>query len=166
MRLSPPEPLDDRHDLDDFASGEAELDGWLIRRAFRNQVSGATRTFVLCTEGNHVIAYYALATGAVATRAATGRMRRNMPDPVPVVVLARLAIDGRWQGKGLGRALVRDAALRVTQAAHMIGIRGMLVHALTPAAKAFYERIGFTASPLDPMMLMATLGDLEAASES
>ncbi len=162
MRLSPPEPLDDRHDLTDFTSGEAELDDWFTRRALRNQMSGATRSFVVCCEGRRAVAYYALATGAVATQAATGRMRRNMPDPVPVVILARLAVDTRWQGKGLGRALIRDAAMRVRQAAHMIGIRGMLVHALTPGAKAFYERAGFTESPLDPMMLMATLGDLEA----
>jgi GNAT superfamily N-acetyltransferase len=163
MNLSSPERLIDQHDLTAFASGEDDLDLWLKRRALKNQTTGASRTFVVCTDDRRVIAYYALATSAVAAQAATGRLRRNMPDPIPVVVLGRLAIDKQWQGKGLGRAVVRDAALRVVQAAHMIGIRGMLVHALTAQAKVFYERLGFTPSPLDPMLLMATLGDLEGS---
>ncbi len=122
-------------------------------------MSGASRTFVVC-EGPRVVGYYALASGAVAVEAASGRFKRNMPDPIPVVVLGRLAVDQSHEGKGLGRALVQDAAGRVLNAAGAIGIRGMLVHALSEDAKAFYERIGFDLSPLDPMILMVTLGDL------
>ena len=132
------------------------------QRALKNQIGGASRTFVAC-DGTRVVAYYALASGAVASEAASGRFKRNMPDPIPVVVLGRLAVDQALHGKGLGRALVQDAGLRVLQAASAIGIRGMLVHSLSDEAKAFYERVGFDPSPLDPRMLMATLADLQAA---
>lgn len=108
-------------------------------------------------------AFYTLAASAVATAAARSRLRRNMPDPIPVAVLGRLAVDRRFQGHGIGRALVRDAVLRVIQAAGAIGIRGLIVHALDDTAKGFYERLGFDVSPLDPMLLMATLADLEDA---
>lgn len=89
-----------------------------------------------------------------------GRFRRNMPDPIPVVVLGRLAVDKSLHGQGVARALVRDAGLRVIQVAETIGIRGMLVHALSDEAREFYQRVGFVPSPMDPMMLMVTLGDL------
>lgn len=138
------------------------MDQWLTRRALRNQASGASRTFVVCN-GEFVVAYYALASGAVTVSAAPGRLRRNMPDPVPVVVLARLAVDVSHQGMGIGRALVRDAGRRVIQAADMIGIRGLLVHALSDEARRFYESLGFEASPLDPMLLSATLADLKGS---
>ena len=128
----------------------------------KNQATGASRTFVVC-EGNRVVAYYALASSAITVDEAPGRFRRNMPDPIPVVVLGRLAVDRSMHGQGLGRALMRDAALRVIQAADSIGIRGMITHALSPEAKAFYERVGFESSPLDPMTLMVTLNDLKAS---
>lgn len=161
MTLSPPEPLTAHHNLELFDSRVESLDTWLKRRALKNQASGASRTFVTC-DGNRVLAYYALASSAVVVHAAPGRFRRNMPDPIPVVVLARLAVDRSLQSQGIGRALVRDASLRVIQAADVIGIRGIVVHALTTEARAFYERIGFEESPLDPMMLMVTLDDLKA----
>ena len=110
--------------------------------------------------------YYALAAGSVAVTHAPGRFRRNMPDPIPVVVLGRLAIDRQAQGKGLGRALFRDAGLRVLNAADIIGIRGLLVDAISDDAKAFYMALGMTTSPLSPMTLMVTLADLRAALSS
>ncbi|HJY05658.1 MAG TPA: GNAT family N-acetyltransferase, partial [Bryobacteraceae bacterium] len=124
--LSPPEPLGDDHQIDTFDSGEPVLDDWLRRRARANQTNGASRTYVVC-EGTRVAAYYALASGAIAQAGAPGRFRRNMPDPIPVVVLARLAVDKNYQGRGLGRALFRDAAQRVANAADTIGIRGIVV---------------------------------------
>jgi predicted N-acetyltransferase YhbS len=162
MTLSAPEPLNAQHHLVNFTSGEASLDQWLKQRALKNQTSGASRTFVACKE-SRVIAYYALASSAITSDATPSRFRRNMPDPVPVVVLGRLAIDRSWQGQGLGRAMVRDAALRVIQAADVIGIRGMIVHALSNDAKEFYCRVGFEPSPLDPMLLLVTLADLRAS---
>lgn len=161
MTLSPPEPLTEHHDIEAFTSGVESLDAWLKRRALKNQVSGASRTFVAC-EGQQVIAYYALASCAVAVAETPGRFSRNMPDPIPVVVLGRLAVHRSFQGKGLGRALVRDAAFRVLQAADAIGIRGLIVHAISPEARAFYEAVGLDSSPLDPMTMMITLADLKA----
>lgn len=161
MTVAAPEPLAAHHDVESFVSGAQGLDQWLKRRALRNQASGASRTFVACEE-HRVQAYYALASSAITVAAAPGHFRRNMPDPIPVVVLARLAVDRSQQGQGLGRALVRDAGQRVIQAADTIGIRGVIVHALSTEAKAFYERIGFEPSALDPMILMVTLADLKA----
>lgn len=160
--LRAPEPLTAQHALESFDSGVRSLDDWLCRRAMQNQASGASRTFVACDDAR-VVGYYALAASAVAPNAATGRFRRNMPDPVPVAVLGRLAIDKSFQGKGLGRALFRDAALRVLAAADSIGIRGMLVHAISDEARAFYVGLGLDVSPLEPMTLMATVADLKAS---
>lgn len=162
MTISAPEPLAVHHDVEPFNSGVASLDHWLKQHALKNQTTGASRTFVACSE-ERVVAYYALACSAITISAARGRFRRNMPDPIPVVVLGRLAVDHTYQKKGFGRALVRDAGLRVVQAADTIGIRGMIVHPLSTEAKAFYERIGFEPSPRDPMLLMVTLADLKAS---
>jgi GNAT superfamily N-acetyltransferase len=160
--LLPPEPLTDRHDFTDFRSGEASLDDWLKRRARANQVSGASRTYVVCEE-KRIIGYYALASGVVTVAGAPGRFRRNMPNPIPVAVLARLAVDRDCQGRGLGRGLFRDAARRVAQAADSIGIRGIVVHAISQETKNFYLSLGFDASPSEPMALMLTLSDIRAA---
>ena len=162
MTLAAPEPLVAHHDVDSFESGVESLDFWLKRRALKNQATGASRTFV-AGDDRRVLAYYALASSAITVDATLGRFSRNMPDPIPVVILGRLAVDRSQQGKGWGRALVRDASQRVIRAADTIGIRGMLVHALSTEAKVFYERIGFEPSALDPMMLMVTLTDLKAS---
>jgi GNAT superfamily N-acetyltransferase len=162
MTLSPPELLAAHHNIEAFTSGVESLDSWLRRRALKIQASGASRIFVVC-EGQRVIAYYALASSAVAVAETTGRFSRNIPDPIPVVILGRLAVDQDFQGKGLGRALVRDAGYRVVQAADVIGIRGLIVHALSAEARAFYEAVGFASSPLNPMTLMITLSDLKAS---
>ncbi len=158
--MKPPALLADHHRLDGFDSGVASLDDWLRRRTRANQVGGASRTYVLCGEDG-VVGYYALAAGAVA--AATGRVRRNMPEPVPVVVLGRLAVDRRLQGCGVGRALFADAARRVVAASDAIGIRGLLVHVISDEARTFYERLGLTRSPLDLVTLTVTIADLRAA---
>ncbi|WP_244122338.1 GNAT family N-acetyltransferase [Burkholderia latens] len=127
---------------------------------WRNHVSGASRTFVVCDD-QRVVAHYALASGAVDVAAATGRSRRNMPDPIPVVVLARLAVDRGWQGHGHG--MLRDAGMRVVQAADTIGIRGVLARAVSEAAQRYYLHLGFEPSPLDPITVMMTVPDLRAA---
>jgi GNAT superfamily N-acetyltransferase len=160
--ISQPEPLGDHHHVDDFACGETSLDDWLTRRARANQKSGASRTYVACDDGR-VVGYYALASGAIGSLGAPGRFRRNMPEPIPVVVLARLAIDRSYQGRGLGRALFRDAAWRVAAAADTIGIRGIVVHAISAEAKVFYVALGFEAAVDEPTTLMVTLSDVRAA---
>jgi ribosomal protein S18 acetylase RimI-like enzyme len=159
VSLTAPAPLTDGHETSEFNSGQTTLDEWLKRRARANQASGASRTFVVC-DGARVVGYYSLASSSIASNEATGRFRRNMPDPVPVVVLGRLAIDVAYQRRGLGRAMVRDAAKRVLAAGEEIGIRGLIVHALSDEAKAFYLEMGFLQSPLNEMTLMIPLSDL------
>ena len=114
-------------------------------------------------DGDKVVGYYALASGSISIHDVTGRFSRNMPNPIPVIVLARLAVDRAYQGRGLGRALFRDSARRVSNAADAIGIRGVVVHALSEQAKAFYLALGLDPSPSEPMTLMVTLQDLRAA---
>jgi GNAT superfamily N-acetyltransferase len=160
MALLAPVLLHAQHQTEQFSCGVASLDAWLKRRALKNQIQGASRTYVAC-QGDRVLAYYAIASGAVTCNEATGRLRRNMPDPIPVVVLGRLGVDSSLHGQGLGRSLVRDAALRILQAADVIGIRGMTVQALSDDARVFYEHMGFEPSPLDPNLLMITLADLK-----
>lgn len=117
--ISAPEPLHAGHILTPFCCGIDSMDHWLKQRAMKNQVTGASRTFVCCDDAK-VMAYYSLASSAVTTNTAPGRFRRNMPDPIPVVVLGRLAVDKSLHGKGVGRALVRDAGLRVIQVAEKL----------------------------------------------
>ncbi len=157
-----PEPLVAAHRLDDFESGEPELDEWLKRRALANQASGASRTFVVTDKHGRICAYYAMAAGAVSHHLATSRVRRNMPDPVPVMVLARLAVCRDMQGNRLGAALLQDAVNRAITVSQNAGVRALLVHALHERAKQFYEHYGFQPSPLHPMTLMLRLGSASA----
>lgn len=163
MTISAPAPLAEHHLLDEFDSGTPLLDDWLKRRARSNQTTGASRTFVVATEEHRVVAYYALASSSIANSESSGRFRRNMPDPIPVVTLARLAVDKEFQKKGLGRDLVQDAGKRMIAAADMIGIRGMIVHAISEEAKSFYLAQGFLPSPTSAMTLMISLADLKAS---
>jgi GNAT superfamily N-acetyltransferase len=157
LHLSAPIPLAATHILDDFACGEASLDEWLKRRALINQLSGASRTFVVTDHESRVYGYYAMAAGAVSHQAATGSVRRNMPDPVPVMVLARLAVDRRAQGIKLGASLLRDAVARAVSVSQNAGVRALLVHAIHDRAKQFYEHYGFQESPQHQMTLMLRL---------
>ncbi len=154
--LAAPAPLDQAHEIAEFSSGVPSLDEWLRRRAHPNQVSGASRTYVVA-EGQRVVGYYCLASGAIGLNEAPTKLRRNMPDPIPVVVLGRFAIDAAWQGQGLGVALLRDAVVRSVQAARIVGIRGLLVHALSEEARTFYGRHGFIESPANPRTLVLSL---------
>jgi len=160
--LTPPQALDASHGLDDFHCGEPTLDDWLKRRALANQMSGASRTFVVTDRQGRVYGYHALAAGVVAHQAATSNVRRNMPDPVPVMVLARLAVDHRAQGIKLGAALLQDAVNRAVAVSQNAGVRALPVHALHDRAKQFYEHYGFQASPHHPMTLMLRLNAVKA----
>ena len=154
LPLKAPEPLAADHLVDQFACGEATLDEWLKRRAMANQLSGASRTFVVVNPDQNVYGYYALAAGAVSHQMASSAVRRNMPDPVPVLVLARLAVDQQVRGIKLGAALLQDAVNRAVAVSQNAGVRALLVHALHERAKFFYEHYGFQASPLNPLVLM------------
>jgi GNAT superfamily N-acetyltransferase len=149
------------HRLDDFECGETVLDDWLQRRALSNQASGASRTFVVTDELGRVQGYYAMAAGAVSHQLATTGVRRNMPDPVPVMVLARLAVDRRVQGMNVGAGLLQDAVNRAIAVSENAGVRALLVHALHDKARQFYEHYGFQPSPAHPMTLMLRLSVLK-----
>ncbi|TAK74502.1 MAG: N-acetyltransferase [Gammaproteobacteria bacterium] len=156
LNLSPPTPISANHEISNFDSGESSLDDWLKKRALKNQVSGASRCFVI---SNHkeVIGYYSLSAGAISHETTPKTMRRNMPDPLPVLLLGRLAIDKKYHNQGLGNALLRDAMIRAVSVAGDAGVFAILVHALSEQAKRFYISRGFIESPLQPMTLIMTL---------
>ncbi|BBJ22119.1 GNAT family N-acetyltransferase [Candidatus Nitrotoga sp. AM1P] len=155
LQLNAPQPLATTHILDRFECGEGVLDEWLKRRAMVNQVSGASRTFVVVDQDSRVYGYYAMAAGAVSHQMATSSVRRNMP--IPVMVLARLAVDHHAQGIKLGASLLQDAVNRAVVVSQNADVRALLVHALHDRAKEFYEHYGFQSSPLHPMTLMLRL---------
>lgn len=163
--LSAPEPLADHHQLADFDSGEPSLDDWLKRRASKNRATGSSRTYVVCAgpAQNRVIGYYCLAAGAIGHREAPSTMKRNRPDPVPVLVLGRLAIHKDHHLKGIGTALLNDAIRRAIQAADIAGVTTLLVHAISEQARRFYVSRGFIESPVRPMTLCLMLATVEQA---
>ena len=158
---SAPSPFSGADDVASFSSGEPSLDGYLRTRALANHAQGGSRCFVTCRDGR-VVGFYALASGSVARVDAPGRVRRKMPDTVPVILLSRLAVDRKEQGRGLGSHLLRDAIGRCVQAADSIGVRAILVHALHDEARAFYAHFEFEASPTDPLHLMLLMKDARA----
>lgn len=157
MALSAPGPLDDEHRLDAFECSAPELTKWLLERARQNQASGASRCFVVSDEQHNVVGYYALAAGAVLHEDAPGRIRRNMPDPIPVIVLGRLAVHVDLVGRGLGQGLLKDAVQRTLQTCEQVGARALLCHAIDETAKAFYLKHGFIESPIHDMTVMLPL---------
>lgn len=152
-----PAPLTEGHDTSAFTCKHDSLSTWLRKRALANSVSGASRTYVVCDEQRRVVGYYALAAGSVVSAAAPGRLRRNMPDPLPVIVLGRLAVHTDLSGRGIGSGLLKDAVLRSIQAAELIGVRALLCHAIDDEAKAFYLKHGFSESPTDPLVVLVGL---------
>lgn len=157
--LQAPVLLAAEHRLDQFDSGVATLDDWLKRRARANQMNGASRTYVVADNAHSVVGYYAIASGGLAIAEAPGCVKRNMPDPIPMAVLGRLAVDRTRHGQGLGVALLQDAVLRVRQAGYIMGIRGILVHAISDEAKRFYEHHGFVPAKNQPMTLILSIAE-------
>lgn len=160
--LSAPQPLTDQHVLTGFDCGEPSLDDWLRRRALKHQANGSSRTYVVC-DGEVVVAYYCLAAGAIGHSDAPPTVRRNRPDPVPVLVLGRLAIHKHHHQMGIGTALLNDAIRRALQAAEVAGITALLVHALSEPARRFYRSRGFIESPVKPMTLCLMLESVRKA---
>ena len=149
-----PVPITAEHDTSQFVCRHDSLSVWLSKRALVNAASGASRTYVVCTMDRQVIGYYALSAGSIAAAAVTGRLRRNMPDPLPVIVLGRLAVHTDCSGQGIGSGLLKDAVLRAIHASTLIGVRALLCHAIDEEAMGFYLKNGFVSSPLDPLTLM------------
>jgi predicted N-acetyltransferase YhbS len=163
LGIKAPELLTDEHVLDVFSCGKPELDDWLIKKALKNHKRNNTRVYVVCDDNNKVIGYYAIAMGSVQRESALSSLKRNSPNPIPMVVLARLAVDEGYKGRGIGVGLLKDCVLRSVHAMNVVGGAGILVHALDDEAKAFYKRFGFNESPIDAMTLMARVIDIEAS---
>ena len=159
-KITTPALLSPDHNTGAFESGNTTLDEWLIKRALKNQDNGASRTFVICEE-TKVIGYYSLATGSVERDVATGNFSRGMPEPIPVIVLGRLAVDKNHQGQRLGAALLKDVMLRTVTIASNVGIRGLLVHAISEDAKNFYLKYGFQVSPIESMTLLLSINNIK-----
>ena len=155
--LGPPIPVTAEHDTSSFVCRHESLSQWLRRRALANALTGATRTYVVCADERNVIGYYALGAGSMALESAPSRMRRNMPDPLPVIVLGRLAVHEACCGRGIGTGLLKDAVLRAQQAAEIIGACALLCHAIDDEAKVFYAKHGFAESPIQPLTMMLGL---------
>lgn len=149
INVTAPALLTEQHVLEPFDCGNEVLDDWLRRRAMKNQHLNASRTFVICLEGTlRVVGYYSIATGSVSHVDLGRSLRQNMPDPVPVVLLGRLAVDVCTQGHNFGKWLLNDAVMRVSNLADQVGIKAIMVHAINEQAKAFYEYFGFVESPV------------------
>jgi len=160
MGYSRPQPLRGTHDFSEFVSGEVSLDSWLQRHARHAEAAGSARTFV-SIHGERVVGFYSLTIGQVQPNDATERLLKGQPAgrPVPVIVLARLAVDREHQRRGLGRSLLQDALLRCDQVADSVGVRAVVAHAL-PEATGFYDHFGFETSPTDPLHRILLLKDL------
>lgn len=163
--IAAPTPISAIHKLDNFDCGETSLDEWLKKRALKNQATGASQCFVI-SEENTVIGYYCMSAGAISHEATPKGLRRNMPDPLPILLLGRLAIDKNHHNSGLGSALLRDAMLRALNVANTVGVFAIIVHAISEEAKQFYLSRGFVESPLQPMTLMMTLTTIRQVIET
>lgn len=159
--LTPPAPISAGYAFADFDCGDYSLNEWLKKRAIRNHAAGASRCFVLCA-GDNLIGFYSLSAGAISQEMAPKAMRRNMSDPLPVLLLGRLAVDQRYHNQGIGQALLRDAMLRAVNVAGEAGVFAILVHAISDSAKQFYLSRGFVESPIQPMTLIMTLETIRA----
>jgi GNAT superfamily N-acetyltransferase len=160
-----PELLSVRHEVEAFDCGSLALNNYLKRFALSNNAAGSARTYVCCAESSFsVLGYYSLCAGAVEKSSAPDRVGKGMPGhPIPVVLLARLAVNLNHQSAGIGKGLLKDALIRCATAADAIGIRAVLVHAKNQQAAAFYSRVGFVSSPTDPMHLMLLIKDIRNA---
>lgn len=156
--ITAPEMIQNHHQIDRFDCGNMSLNKWLQQQALRNEQSGASRTYVVCCN-QQVIAYYAIATGSVVHDGLPGKLRRNMPEPIPVLVLGRLAVDVRWQHQHVGRGLLKDVVLRSCLIAKQVGTSALLVHCLSEQAKRYYLKYGFVESTIEPMTVLLRLKD-------
>jgi GNAT superfamily N-acetyltransferase len=157
LALSPPALIAPEHDVSQFLCQHTALTEWLQKPALDNGKQMASQTRVVC-DGVRVVGYYALAAGSVAHEIAPKPLTRNMPKPIPAIVLGRLAVDTDYQGKGIGAALLKDATLRALAAAREIGARVLLCHAIDDAALKFYLKHGFLQSPAEDLAVMLDLG--------
>lgn len=159
-KINPPASIDVKHDLSNFDCSNDTLNNWLQKHALKNEVSGASRTFVVTNHSKKIVGFYCLSVGAIEHESSPSKVRRNMPDPIPIMILGRLAVDLHYQNQSLGKSLLKDAILRTIKVSKQTGIRALLVHALSEKAKQFYIQNGFYESPTNNMTLMITIKDV------
>ncbi len=158
MSFSAPRPIEPSDRVAEFSSSEPDLNNWLAKRALGNESSHASRTFVsLDSDTRSIAGYVSIAAGSLATAAAPGRVRRNQPNPIPTIVIGRLAVDSRFEGRGVGSGLLHFALVKCLEAGLAIGARAIIVEPKTPDARAFYRRFGFDDFPGDGGTLMYLL---------
>lgn len=164
-QLLAPEPLDPRHDVSRFSNGvHPSLDRWLRERARATEGLSA-RTYVVCpaSEPERVVGYFSIATALEERRVLpSAKLRRGIPERVPLLLIGRLAVDAEWRGRGLGSALLADALRRCLAASDIVGARGVVAHAIDEAAAAFYERHGFVRSPLGERVMLMPIETVRA----
>ncbi|HHA19082.1 MAG TPA: N-acetyltransferase [Methylophaga sp.] len=156
--ITAPEPLQTYHKIEHFDCGNHVLNRWLLQKALKNERTGGSRTYVVCCE-DKVIAYYAIATGSIEHAGLPSKLRRNMPDPIPVLILGRLAVDSNWQDQHIGRGLLKDAVIRSCLIAKQVGVSALFVHCISDEAKQYYLKYGFVESRIDPMTVLLRLKD-------
>jgi predicted N-acetyltransferase YhbS len=154
-----PELLRHEHTIEGFDCGDESLDRWLVEKALHNQSEGGSRTWAV-TDGARVVAYYASSTAVVLHAGATGRARRNQPDPLPALLLGRLAVDVKHRGERLGEALLKHFIVKSLEVAQITGVRVLLVHAKDQTAASFYRRCNFEPSPIDDLTMMLVVKDI------
>ncbi len=162
VKYSPPQRIKSTHIVDNFDCGELSLNDWLKKRAIKNDVDDASRTYVVCCK-DRVVAYYSLHLGCIKHSEAVRKVKRNMPDPIPAIVLGRLATDVNHQGKGLAKALIKDMFLRAIQVSDLAGTKAVLVKALNENVSYFYQSFGFVQSKTDPLLLMKAIVEVRAS---
>ncbi len=163
MAISEPELLTINHNISNFSCGVQELDDWLKKMAIKNQARSHAKVYVVTdSDTEQVVGYYAIAMGSVQREDAIGSFRRNSPNPIPMLVLARLGVHIKYQRHAIGAGLLKDCVIRSVEAMRIVGGAGILVHAIDDSAKDFYKKFGFTESPIDPMTLMVRIVDIES----
>jgi predicted N-acetyltransferase YhbS len=162
-----PRPITEEDDCSAFDSGEQSLDNWIRLRAIRNEKAGASRTFVTVERESGLVAgYYCLSASSLTHADATPSLRRNMPEPIPVILIGRLAVDERFKGQGVGVSLLKEALTKGIDASRLVGARAFVVHAISDGAESFYAKFGFTLVPESKRVMYITLRDAEATVAS
>jgi GNAT superfamily N-acetyltransferase len=161
MGITTPEPIFPNHNFANFTCGKQALDDWLIKKALKNQTDGGSRSFVVMdSDLDQVVGYYCISTGLISHELAPGNVRRNMPDPIPVILLGRLAVDVGYVNQGIGRGLMKDCYKRAASVAEQVGVRALLVHALDEESRQYYLHLGFTESTIQERTLMLRIKDI------
>ena len=162
LPLTKPEEISRKHEIAAFTCERDSLDDWLKNQALKSNSAGDSKVFVILEEGGEVIGYYAISAGSVSRKEATRKIGANAPDPVPMALIGRLAIHKNHQRQNIGSALLRDAILRIAQAAEHMGIKGIMVHALDDDSAKFYAERGFQPSKVDGHHLMISISEVTA----